>query len=96
MATLNFITAYSSTLDGAINTEPSTTVFAEDLGLCSTCVAEKGNCWACLETTQQVFLDEALTNVVSDGYYRYPYSAEDPNAIWHIVGGYPQSGGFYN
>ena len=96
MATLNFLTAYSSTLEGTINTTPSTTVYAEDMGLCSPCVAEKGSCWACLLTTQQVFLDAALTNIVPDGYYRYPYNTEDPNAIWHIVGGYPQEGGFYN
>jgi hypothetical protein len=96
MATLNFLTAYSTTLEGAIITVPSTTVYAEDLGLCEPCVIQKGSCWACLLTTQQVFSDEGLTSVVPDGYYRHPYSEQEPNATWHIVGGYPQEGGFYN
>ena len=96
MATLNFSVAYSTTLEGAIGTPISSTVFAEDLGNCSTCVSITSSCCACLSTEQQVFSDPGLTSPVADGYYRVEYSAEDPNAIWHIIGGYPQGGGFFN
>jgi hypothetical protein len=96
MAILNFSVAYSTTLEGAIGTPITSTVFAEDLENCSTCLTLVSSCWACLTTEQQVFSEPALTSPVADGYYRVEYSAEDPNAIWHIVGGYPQTEGFYN
>jgi hypothetical protein len=96
MATLNFTIAYSSTLLGLEGQEPSTTVYAEDLENCSTCVSLKESCWACLSTEQQVFSDSGLTSPVADGYYRVEYSTGDPNAIWHIIEGYPQSEGFFN
>jgi hypothetical protein len=96
MATLNFNVAYSTTLEGSISTPISSTVFAEDLENCSTCLTLVSSCWACLTTEQQVFSDPGLTSPVADGYYRVEYSAEDPNAIWHIIGGYPQGEGFYN
>ena len=87
MATLNFTVAYASTLLGVEGLEPSTTVYAEDLENCSTCVSETGSCWACLTTEQQVFNDEGLTSPVADGYYP---------AVWHIEGGYPQPEQFFN
>lgn len=96
MATLNFSVAYSTTLEGAISTPVSSTVYAEDLGNCGTCMTIVSSCWACLTIEQQVFSDAGLTTPVVDGYYRVEYSAEDPNAIWHIVGGYPQPEGFFN
>lgn len=96
MATLNFTVAYASTLAGLEGLEPSTTVYAEDLGNCSTCVSEKGSCWACLTTEQQVFTDAGLTSSVADGYYMVKYDAESNDAVWHIVGGFPQSEAFFN
>ena len=45
---------------------------------------------------QQVFQDVNLTTIVPDGFYRVEYSSEDPNAIWHIIGGFPQPEGFTN
>jgi hypothetical protein len=96
MAILNFNVAYSTTLEGAISTPISSTVFAEDLENCPTCLSITSSCWACLTTEQQVFSDAGLTSPVPDGYYRVEYSVEDPNAIWHIIGGYPQGGEFYN
>jgi hypothetical protein len=95
MATLNFTIAYSTTLEGVLNLEPNTTVYAEDLGNCQLCVGETQSCWACLTTEQQVFNDVNLTSPVADGYYLLLYSPEN-KAVWHIVEGYPQPEGFYN
>jgi len=83
MAILNFTVAYASTLLGVEGLEPSTTVYAEDLENCSTCVSETGSCWACLTTEQQVFNDAGLTSPVADGYYS-------------VEGGFPQSEQFFN
>jgi hypothetical protein len=95
MAALNFTVAYSSTLEGVLNLQPNTTVYAEDLENCQTCVDETQSCWACLTTGQQVFNDVNLTSPVVDGYYLLLYSAEN-KAVWNIVGGYPQEEGFFN
>jgi hypothetical protein len=96
MATLNFTVAYASTLLGVEGLEPSTTVYAEDLENCSTCVSETGSCWACLTTEQQVFNDAGLTSPVADGYYLVKYNTETNPAVWHIEGGFPQSEQFFN
>ena len=96
MATLNFTVAYASTLLGVEGLEPSTTVYAEDLENCSTCVSDTGSCWACLTTAQQVFSDSELISVVADGYYMVKYDVESNAAVWHIEGGYPQSEQFFN
>ena len=87
---------YSSTLLGVEGLEPSTTVYAEDLENCSTCVSDTGSCWACLTTEQQVFNDEGLTSPVADGYYLVKYNTETNPAVWHIEGGYPQPEQFFN
>ena len=96
MATLNFTVAYGSTLGSLEGQTPSITVYAEDLGNCAPCVAETGSCWACLLTTQQVFSDVNLTAPVNDGYYLVEYGEGKNNAAWHIIGGFPQSEGFFN
>ena len=96
MATLNFTVAYATTLDGVQPLTPDTTIYAEDLGNCGICNSETGTCWACLLTSQQVFTDSGLTSSVADGYYMLKYTEESSTAIWYIVGGYPQEGGFYN
>ena len=97
MATLNFTIAYSTTLEGVLSMTPSTTVYAEDLELCQSCIDIVSSCWACLSTEQQVFNDPSLTSPVADGYYMVIYTISgSQEAIWHIVGGYPQGGGFYN
>ena len=95
MATLNFTIAYSTTLEGVLNLEPNTTVYAEDLGNCQLCVGETQSCWACLTTEQQVFNDINLTSPVASGYYLLVYN-EGSKAVWQIDEGYPQPEGFYN
>lgn len=96
MATLNFTVAYATTLETVLPLTPNTPIYAEDLDNCSSCVSETGTCWACLLTSQQVFSDSGLTAPVADGYYMLKYTEEGSPAVWHIVGGYPQEGGFYN
>ena len=96
MATLNFTTAYSTTLESVLELTPSTTVYVEDLGLCQSCIDIVGSCWACVQTTQQVFSDVSLTTPVVDGYYMVDYANENPKAVWEIVGGYPQGEEFFN
>ena len=96
MATLNFTVAYSSTLLGLEGQVPSITVYAEDLENCATCVELTTSCWACLTTSQQVFTDVALSSPVADGYYLVKYTSESEPAVWHIVGGFPQTEGFFN
>ena len=95
MATLNFTVAFSTNLEQVLSMEPSTAVYAEDLGLCSECVTATESCWPCLQTSQQVFNDGGLTSPVSDGYYMVIYD-NTLKGVWHIIGGYPQEGGFYN
>ena len=96
MATLNFTIAYGATLASLEGQTPSITVYADDLGNCEPCQTEKGTCWACLTTEQQVFNDASLTFPVADGYYLLKYDDEEIPAIWHIIEGFPQGEGFTN
>ena len=96
MAALNFTVAYATTLEAVQSLTPNTTIYAEDLGNCSSCVSETGSCWACLTTSQGVFTDSGLTSSVADGYYMLKYTEDSAPAIWYIVEGFPQEGGFYN
>lgn len=95
MATLNFTIAFSTNLEQVLSMEPSTVVYAEDLGLCANCTELTNSCWACIRTTQQVFSDVSLLSPVTTGYYMVVYE-NSTKAVWHIVEGYPQEGGFYN
>jgi hypothetical protein len=96
MATLNFTVAYATTLESVLTLTPNNTIYTDDLENCAICNSETGTCWACLLTSQQVFTDSGLTSPVVDGYYMLKYTEEGLPAVWHIVGGYPQEGGFYN
>ena len=92
---LSFTVAFASSLEAVTGMTPSSTVYAEDLNLCATCVADTGSCWPCLQIGQGVFNDAALTSPVADGFYMLNYDNGSP-ATWHILGGFPQEGGFYN
>lgn len=96
MAAINFTVAYATTLQGVLPLTPNTTIYAEDLGLCQECIDVTSSCFACLQTSQQVFSDSGLISPVADGYYLMYYYEGSLPAIWHIVGGYPQEDGFYN
>ena len=89
---LSFIVGSGSTSNDACNalTSGSTfTIYAQDLGFCAPCAGL--TCWACLETSQQVYLDSGLTIPVGNGYYA---NSTPGNAFWNIIGGFPQPGGF--
>ena len=88
-AILTFLVASASTQSAACALTPSFNVYAQDLGNCTGCF----NCWPCITTSQQVFLDPALTIPVGDGYYKNMYNGGNA-ATWYIVGGFPQGGGF--
>jgi hypothetical protein len=90
---LDFLVSSGSTQPGACATTPSFTIYAQNQGDCSGCFSVGLTCWACLNTSQQVFLDSGLTTIVPDGYYRNEMSSGN-NATWYIVGGFPQGGGF--
>lgn len=96
MAILNFNVAYATTLEGVLPLTPNTIIYAEDLGLCQSCVEDGATCFPCLQVTQQIFNDEGLTSPVADGYYLTYYTEGSLPAVWNIVGGYPQENGFYN
>lgn len=96
MAVLSFTIAYATTLEGVLPLTPDTTIYAEDLGLCQSCIDATTTCFPCLQTTQQVFTDDQLTNPVADGYYLVSYGESGPPGVWNIIGGYPQNGGYYN
>jgi hypothetical protein len=90
---LTFIVASASTQGNACSnllTGTTFNVYAQDLGNCAPCFPD--TCWACLTTSQSVYLDQALTILVGDGYYANDIGPS--NNTWYIVGGFPQSGGF--
>ena len=92
---LSFTVAFASSLETVTGMTPNMEVYAEDLNICSTCVADTGSCWSCLQIGQGVFSDQALTNPVADGFYMLFYDNGSP-ASWNIIGGFPQDSGFYN
>lgn len=96
MSIISFDTVYSPTLEGVFSSESNATIYAEDLGLCQTCVDLTTSCFACLQTTQTIFYTDQLTNPVMDGYYMVNYGDSMPPGIWYIVAGLPQEGGYYN
>lgn len=88
---LTFIVASGSTQPDACSallTGTTFNVYAQDIGFCTGC----GNCWPCLNTSQQVYLDQALTIPVPNGYYANDIGPS--NNTWLIIGGFPQPGGF--
>jgi hypothetical protein len=66
------------------------TIYAQDLGFCAPCLPF--TCWACLETSQQVYLDSGLTIPVGSAYYANNTGLG--NSTWNIIGGFPQPAGF--
>ena len=92
---LSFTVAFASSLEAVTGMTPNIVVYADDLNLCASCVADTGSCWSCLQTTQQIFSDANLTTPVADGFYMLLYGNESP-ATWNVVDGLPQEAGFFN
>lgn len=94
IAPLSFLVASGSTQGAAcaeLSTGTTFTIYAQDLGNCAPCLPF--NCWPCLTTGQQIYLDAGLTTIVPDGYYANNIGTGNGNT-WYIVGGFPQGGGF--
>lgn len=78
----------------ACNSGTSVTVYAQDLGNCGGCLPL--TCWACLSTSQFVYSDPGLTQLVTDGFYvNYMTPPSSSPGIWRIYDGKPQGGGFF-
>jgi hypothetical protein len=90
---LSFIVSSGSTSDNAciaLGLGNTFTIYAQDLGFCAPCLP--ATCWACLETSQQVYLDSGLTIPVGSAYYANNTGLG--NSTWNIIGGFPQPAGF--
>ena len=77
----------------ACNSGTSVTIYAQDLGNCGGCAPL--TCWACLTTSQFVYGNSGLTQLVTDGFYMNYMSPPSSNpGIWRIYDSKPQGGGF--
>lgn len=93
---LTFVVASGTTHEqacGGLSTGITFNIYAQDLGNCDPCSVLGLNCWPCLTTAQQVYLDAGLTIIVPDGYYANNFNGGS-NATLYIVGGFPQPAGF--
>ena len=92
---LTFIASFGSTHSeacGNVLTGTTFNIYANDLGNCGGCLPTY-NCWPCLNTTQSLYYDQALTQPVADGYYKNVFGPTNA-ATWKTIGGHLQGGGF--
>lgn len=93
---LSFVVSSGTTKYDACNNYSSGitfTVYAQEyLSNCSGCVGL--TCWACLSTSQTVYSDINLTTPVGNAFYTN-LMAPSQFGTWAIIGGAPQSGGFF-
>lgn len=94
MSNLSFNVIFSTSLEGVTASTSTSTVFVMDLNECQRCLDLVQSCWPCLSTQQQVFNNPELTSIVQDGFYRLEIGNGHNDGIWHIVGGFPQQGGY--
>jgi len=78
---------------GNLTTGTTFTVYSNDLGNCGGCYPTF-TCWPCLNTTQSLYYDMALTQPVSTGYYANDQTGSGNNATWYVVNGLLQGGGY--
>jgi hypothetical protein len=64
------IISSASTKDDACSGSTSTTIYADDLGLCGPCTSGGLNCFACITTSQNVYADAGRTILAADGWYK--------------------------
>lgn len=94
MSLVSFLVGDGLTQNDACSVYPYFTIYADvQSPQCDGCTIAGLNCWACLSTSQQLFLDPALTIIVPDSYYSNEMSAGN-FATWNVVNGFPQGGGF--
>lgn len=69
------------------------TVYTNNLGNCGGC--SPLTCWACLTTSQTLYLDQAFTQPVMTGFYaNYMNPPASSPATWYTVNGLLQGAGF--
>lgn len=90
---LQFWVASGETAADACGSIPNFFVYSTDLGNCGGCTSGGLTCWACLNTTQTLYYDAALTQPVITGYYSNEMSSGN-YASWYTVSGLLQPGGF--
>jgi len=92
---LSFTVGSGSTKSDACNNLTSgntITVYAYDLGSCAPCIPY--NCYPCLMTGQQFFLDSNLTIPAPTGYYSNDMDGAGAYGTWRVILGFLQGGGF--
>jgi hypothetical protein len=94
MSVISFLVSDGLTQNQACGQAPYFLIYANVApGQCDGCTGAGLTCWACLNTSQQLFLDAGLTIIVPDSYYSNEMSSGN-YATWYVVGGFPQPGGF--
>lgn len=91
-APLSFIVTSGQSQFEACNSGYTMTLYAQDLGNCGGCAPL--TCWACLMTSQTLYLDSGLTIKAPNGFYTNEMSSGN-YATWFVINGKPQSSGFY-
>jgi len=92
MSVISLLVSSGVTQNDACSVYPYFDVYADvAAGQCDPCLPL--TCWPCITTSQQLFLDPALTIPVPDGYYSNEM-APGNFATWYVVGGFPQPAGF--
>ena len=76
----------------ACNSGLTGTIYARNDSSCSGCAPL--NCWACLSTSRQLFLDPGLTIPVPNAYYTNDMSGSGNYGTWFVIDGFPQGAGF--
>jgi len=90
---LTFFVSSGVTKNDACSQPSSFFVYTNDLGNCAPCYSGGLTCWPCLNTTQTLYLDPALTQPVQTGFYKNEMSPGN-NATWYVVNGLLQGAGF--
>lgn len=84
MASLNFLTSYSSNVEDVTTSSTSIRLFVDDKGLCSTIIRSIDVGQTCTNDEDLVYTDKDLSNVAPDGYYYFS------GRILNIINGHLQ------
>jgi len=94
MSVISLLVSSASTQNDACQIGPYFNIYVNVApGQCDGCTGAGLTCWPCLNTTDQLYLDSGLTQLVPNGYYSNEQSSNN-YATWYVVGGFPQSGGY--
>ena len=94
-APLSFLVTSGTSQFMSCNSGFTTTLYAQDLGNCGGCISGGLTCWACLSTSQNLYLDSNLTIKAPNGFYTNDMNGAGNYGTWFVVNGKPQGGGFF-